>query len=151
MDTSEIVMALVAGAKIVGTEGAKAVVKDAYSGLKGVISERFKKAEPAIVLIEDDPEDTALIPIVEKKLIDTGAINDMELQERAVQLLEAIKNNLDNTTAQRIGIDLEQIEANTLRVRNLRGADDTVVRLRDVKAGDLEISDIQAKGKSDPN
>lgn len=151
MDTSEIVLALVAGAKFVGTEGAKAVVKDAYSGLKDVISQRFKRAEPAIMLIEDDPQDAALIPIVEKKLVDTGAINDAELQEKAILLLEAIKNNLNNDTAQKIGIDLERIKAKTLRIRNLQSAGDTIVQVTDANIkGDLEIGDIYA-GSSDPN
>ncbi len=86
-----VVAALAAGAASGAGETAAAAVRDAYEGLKRLVSARLagrRAAEVALAEHEADP-DTWRAPL-EKELLETGAGADPEVVEAARRLLDLV-------------------------------------------------------------
>jgi hypothetical protein len=141
---SIIVVAIALGAQ----EGIRATVasavKDTYAGLKRLISDRYKGVDPTAV--ETKPSSDAKRASLEEDLKDAGADSDAELLAAAKAVIEAVR--ADNPQAgEPIGVDLEKIEAEAIRVQNVESTGGGV-RVRDAKvSGPIDISGVKSGDK----
>ncbi len=148
---SLILMALVTGATAALKPTAEAAVKDAYSGIRTLIQERYKKV--SVDLIERDPVSKARQAVVQEDLANAGAGDDVELLQKAEAVLNAVQNSA--LAAAAVGVDIEVIKAASATIKKIVAEGERAFGLR-VKefqvTGDLVIEDVQARsGVSDPN
>ena len=115
-DPITIVVAAVAlGAQEGVRETVANAVKDAYAGLKRLITDRYKGVDPTAV--ENKANSDAKRASLEEDLKDAGAESDAELLAAAKAVIEAV---LDNPQAgEPIGVNLEEIEAEAIRIHNV--------------------------------
>ncbi len=88
--------ALLAGAGLAATETMKAVVKDAYEGLKAKVKQWFvehkrPEGETALAMIEEEPE--AWKAALAASLKKSGAADNEELLQAAQVLLQALQES----------------------------------------------------------
>ncbi|GAY13608.1 hypothetical protein [Mycobacterium sp. shizuoka-1] len=142
MDPVSIVVAAVAlGAQEGIRDTVSTAVKDAYTFLKRLIADRYKGVDPSAV--ESKPTSKAKRESLEEDLIDAGAGEDAELLSAAQKLIEAVRTTAPAAGAA-IGVDLEDLEAEALRIQRVR-SEGGAVRVRGAKvAGPVEISDINS-------
>src|SRR6266566_3615302 len=92
MDPVNVVLAaLAAGAATAAKDTASQAVKDAYSGLRALVKNRFEKkpqAEVALAEYEKD-QDTWQKPL-QKSLVETGADQDEAIVQQAQQVLKLV-------------------------------------------------------------
>lgn len=128
---------------------AEQAVKDAYQGLKLLIVHRYGVDLGGL---EKKPESEAQQAAVEESLSGAGADTDEEVLEQAKALIDLIKRQTPETaTAQ--GIDLDDIEAEFLKVKKILAEGQAkAVTMKKVKAtGGIEIEDVTARSEpSDP-
>ncbi|MCX2714519.1 hypothetical protein [Mycolicibacterium sp. J2] len=138
---SIVVAALALGAQ----EGIRATaadaVKDTYAALKRLIVDRYKGIDSSPV--ENKPSSEAKRASLEEDLREAGADSDGDLLAAARAVVEAVQ--ADNPAAgDPIGVDLERIEAEALRIQNVQSSGGGV-RVRDAKvSGSVDISGISA-------
>ena len=89
--TVTIVAALVAGAAAAAKDVASAAIKDAYAGLKRLISDRYQKAGPFVEAVEVDPSSKPEQQVLAKRLDQEGAGADADLKKLARQLLATVE------------------------------------------------------------
>ena len=124
-------------------------VKDAYAGLKRLITDRYKGVDATAV--ENKPNSEAKRASLEEDLKDAGAESDAELLAAAKAVIEAVR--ADNPKAgEPIGVDLERIEAEAIRIHHVQSTGGGV-RVRDAKVGgNIDISDVKSGERgSSPN
>jgi hypothetical protein len=128
---------------------AEQAVKDAYKGLKQLIERRY---EVDLGGLEKKPDSEAQQAAVKESLSDAGADTDEELLDQAKALIDLVKRQApDTATAQ--GIDLDDIEAEYLKVKKILAEGQAkAVTMKKVKAtGGIEIEDVTARSEpSDP-
>lgn len=141
-----VVAAIALGAQEGVRETVAAAVKDTYAGLKRLITDRYKGVDPAAV--ENKPSSDAKRASLEEDLKDAGAEQDAELLAAAKAVIEAVR--ADNPEAgDPIGVDLERIEAEALRIQNVQSTGGGV-RVRDAKvSGPIDISGVSS-GQTGP-
>jgi hypothetical protein len=148
---SLLLTALALGAKAALQETASAAVKDAYSGLKTLIVRKFG-AKPSIDSLEQKPESKTKRAAAEEDLAEAGAAADSEVMAKAQELVRAIERD-DPGAGRALGIDLQGVTAEFLRVGNIR-SQSTGARLRDSHfTGGITIGDVtagEAEAKKDP-
>jgi hypothetical protein len=143
---SLLISALVAGATSAAKDTAGAVIKDAYSGLKGLIVRKFGAAKPSLDGLEQKPSSEVKQASAKEDL--AGAETDAEVMAQAKALLAAVLRD-DPDTGRALGIDLAGVEAAFLQVGNV-SASGTGVKLRDSKfSGGVTIGDVSAGRKDD--
>jgi hypothetical protein len=136
-----IVTALAAGASAALKSTAEAGVKDAYEGLKRLILRRYRDVD--VEPVEKKPESHAKRESLAEDLEAVGAGQDQELLETARRLVEAVRAH-DAAAGPAIGVDLEQVEAEFLKVSDVRSAG-TGVRVRHgTFSGGIDISGVDA-------
>ena len=139
--TATIVAALVAGAAAAAKDVASAAIKDAYAGLKRLISDRYQKAGPFVEAVEVDPSSEPEQQVLAKQLDQQGAGADADLKNLAEQLLAAIEHLREEPQATAL-FDFERLRA----ARNFELEDiqsiGTVLRAKDAT---IE-GDFKAKG-----
>lgn len=115
-------------------------------GLKRLITDRYKGVDPTGV--ENKPSSEAKRASLEEDLKDAGAEQDADLLAAAKAVIEAVR--ADNPQAgEPIGVDLERIEAEALRIQNVQSTGGGV-RVRDAKvAGAIDISGVSS-GQTGP-
>lgn len=141
------VIALALGAQQVVKTGVGEVVKDAYAFLKRHISDRYKGVDPSGV--ETKPGSEAKRASLEEDLNDAGADSDAELLALAKAVIDAVRAE-DSQAGEPIGVNLEEIEAEALRIQNV-WASGTGVQVRGAKvSGPIDISNVTSgqKGSS---
>jgi hypothetical protein len=147
-----IVTALAAGASAALQSTVEQVVKDGYAALKGLIQRKYTQVN--IDLLEQDPASEGRRVVVKEDLARTTAGTDEELLHAAEALLEAIERN-NPTTAHTIGVDIEDIKAAALTIKNIRAhGSATGVRARNLDVGGkVDIEGVQAEdhGGTRPN
>jgi hypothetical protein len=140
-----IVAAVALGAQEGVRDTAKQLVKDAYAGLKRLITDRYQGVDPSGV--ENKPTSEAKRASLEEDLVDAGAGEDAELLAAAQKLIEVVRT-ADPAAGAAIGVDLENLEAEALRIQRVR-SEGGGVRVRDAKvSGAVEISDIDSGPQS---
>lgn len=144
---SAIALSLALGAAAVaGTELVKAVVKDGYDKLKGLIKSRYPGV--SVELIEQAPDSKPRRDVVEQDLGKAGAASDAELVEVAQQLIELVRQQIPGAAAA-IGVDLKDVEAANLRLRDIVASGTGVKLERGRFSGDIDISNVRAGVKRD--
>jgi hypothetical protein len=142
-----VVAAIALGAQEGVRDTAKQVVKDAYAGLKRLISERYKGVDPTSV--ETKPTSEAKRASLEEDLKDAGADSDVDLLAAAKAVIEAVR--AENPQAgEPIGVNLEEIEAEAIRIQNVWSSGGGV-QVRGAKvSGSIDISNVTSgqKGSS---
>jgi hypothetical protein len=150
MDETQLATALVAGAAIAGAELVKETTKDAYRGLKHVVTKVFgTRAERAIEKVEAAPADAAARRDLAKLLPSPSPEERSEIQPAMTALLQAL--DLDSAArpvmaAARITLDvkaggnitLQYLEgATNIDVKADAGQDFTLsgVRMREPERG----------------
>jgi hypothetical protein len=95
-----IVGALVAGAVAATKDVTAQAIKDAYSGLKSLIVQKYGKAASAVVLLADEPESKPHQEVAKMALEKAGVSQDAELVSQAQALLDLLKQvgQLDRAT-----------------------------------------------------
>jgi hypothetical protein len=88
--TLTIVSALAAGAAAGATEVATSSIKDAYAGLKRLITDRYQRAAPFADAVEVDPSSEPEQKVLAKQLDQAGAAKDEALKAAAQALLDAV-------------------------------------------------------------
>jgi dihydroxyacetone kinase DhaKLM complex PTS-EIIA-like component DhaM len=89
--TATIIAALVAGATAAAKDVATNAVKDAYSALKRLISDRYAKAGPFVDAVTAYPSSKPEQQVLAKQLENAGAAKDEDLKTGAQQLLDALQ------------------------------------------------------------
>ena len=108
--TATIVAALVGGAAAAAKDVASAAIKDAYSGLKRLISDRYQKAGPFVEAVEADPSSKPEQEVLAKQLDQQGANADPDIKNLAGQLLAAIEHLREEPRATAL-FDFDQLRA----------------------------------------
>jgi hypothetical protein len=144
---SLIVTAIAMGAVSGVKDAASHAVGDAYAGLKELLRRRYGSID--VTPVEAKPQSTAKRESLAEDLASAGAGEDAELLERARAMVDAIHAH-DPGAAASIGVDLQQLRAASLRVRDVT-ADGVGVRVRDADIqGDVEIAGIHAHARTLP-
>ena len=144
---SAIALSLALGA---GAAAGKAlvseVVKDSYAKLKALVKTRYPgvSVEP----LEQAPDSKARRAVVEEDLGKAGAAEDSELAEAAQKLIDLIRQQMPGAAAS-IGVDLKDVEAANLRLRDIAASGTGVKVERGRFSGDIEISNVRAGVKRD--
>lgn len=135
-----VVTAVALGASAGMTETASNVIKDAYTGLKRLLTHR--QVDPSGV--ERRPTSKAQQDALRETLADTPGVVDQELLAAAEQVTNAVAAH-EPRAAEVVGVDLRDVQAEFIRVRSIsstgtgfRGEGLTVqggVDLGDVSAG----------------
>lgn len=115
-----IVAAVAAGAAAGVTGAAEQAITDAYQAVKRLIAGRYGAVE--VEVVERQPESTARRAVLAEELESAGAGDDEELLTAAEQVLMAVHQHAPQA-AETVG-----------------------VQLREVRAGELTISDISSSG-----
>jgi hypothetical protein len=125
---------------------AEQAVKDAYQGLKQLIERRYNVD---LGSLERKPESKAQRAAVEESLLDASADKDEELLDKAKALIDLIKHQTPET-ANAQGIDLDDIEAQYLKVKKvLAEGRAEAVKMKGLKIkGGIEIEDVTARSET---
>jgi hypothetical protein len=131
---SAIVGALIAGATVAAKDTATQAVKDAYAGLKTLITDLYKLA--SIPLLEKNPSSKAYQEAVRDEVsASADLVKDVRVLERAKALNEAI-----------LAYSAPQLEAWGLKVGTIKaGADVVLERISGLRGG-ANIDKIEADG-----
>ncbi|HEX8680773.1 MAG TPA: hypothetical protein VF707_00565 [Ardenticatenaceae bacterium] len=143
-----LITALAAGAAAALQERGSQAVKDAYSGLKGLLQQRYSTVN--VEQLEQGPEVPERQEFVKFELANTEAPHDEEVLREAQRVFEAVKNYaLD--TAEIVGVSLEEIDAASIRLQDIiaQGSGSTGVSMRQVRAtGDIDIQGVRAENSA---
>jgi hypothetical protein len=130
MDDTQLATALVAGATIAGAELVKEVTKDAYRGLKHVVTKVFgTRAERAIERVEAAPRDAEARQDLVKLLPSLSPEERSEIQPAMTTLLQALKSDAAAEpvmAAARIRVDVKA--GGNITLEYLAGATDLDVK-----------------------
>jgi len=136
-----VTSALAAGAAAGLKDTVAGAVKDAYAGLKRLLSARYAHVD--VSAVEKKPDSKAKRDSLAEDLLDAGAGEDVELLEAARQVLCAVRESAPETGSA-VGVDLEGLDAAAVRIQDVI-ANGTGVRGRDwTVTGDIEISGVRA-------
>jgi len=142
-----IVAAVVAGAASGLGEAASQAVKDAYSALKARLSSRDQQVD--VDPLERMPQSQAKQDSLAEDLSAAGVADDPAVLEAAREVIAAVAQE-DPAAAARVGVDLERVEAEFVRLRDVVGSD-TGVRGRDWKIrGGIDIEGASGGRSPDP-
>jgi hypothetical protein len=137
-----IVSAIALGAAAGFKDSAAQAVKDAYAGLKRLITDRYRGVD--VTPVESKPDSEPKRGSLAEDLDAAGAGRDEDLLEAARQVIAEVKAH-EADVGPALGIDLERVEAASLQVRNV-DAEGTGVRVRDGKfSGDMIIDGVRAR------
>jgi hypothetical protein len=94
-----IVGALAAGAVAATKDVTAQAIKDAYSGLKSLIIQKYGKASGAVQQLEEKPASEAHQAVAKEELQEAGAAQDQALAAQAKALLDLLQQSgqLDRT------------------------------------------------------
>jgi hypothetical protein len=138
---SVIVTALVTGASAALKDTASTAIKDAYAGLKDLLSRRHASVD--VEVVEKHPDSESRQKVLSEKLSLAGAGSDPELLTKAQDLLEAIERQSPAELAA-TGVDLDRVKAANIRAKEIV-ASGTAFRARDVEAsGDIDLGTVRA-------
>lgn len=145
MDPITIILtALVAGAAAGLKPTAEQVVKDAYEGIKALIKRKY--ARVSVDNLEDDPASEARKSVVREDLQKANAGDDAELLLQAKAVLDAVREHAPKAAAT-VGVSIEELEAQSLHVRNIVVETGGGLSLKKVKVvGGVMIEDVRTGG-----
>jgi type II secretory pathway pseudopilin PulG len=142
-------LAVAIGAQEAVKTGVAEAVKDAYAALKRFISERYKGVDPSPV--EKKPDSDSKRGSLAEDLKEAGADSDSDLLALAEAVIKAVR--AENPQAgEPIGVNLEEIEAEALRIHNVWSTGGGVNVKGARVSGPIDISDVTSgqKGSTTP-
>lgn len=145
--TATIVTALASGAAVAAKDVATTAIKDAYSGLKRIIVDRYSKAGPFIEAVEANPTSEPEQKVLASQL--APATGDPELKEAASRLLQALADLQEDPRAQAV-LDFRKLRA--AKSFELTDIDFSGTLLRADEAnfeGDFKATQLRQRGSAD--
>ena len=142
-----IVTALAVGAAAGLKDDATQGVKDAYAGLKALISRKYQSARGSVARLEEKPDLPGRKASVAEDLVAAGAQDDEELAQCAAAVVALVRSK-DPDAARTIGVDLKDVDAAAITLRNVRasGRGATGIRGHGIRtAGDITIEGVTAE------
>ncbi|NKY60928.1 hypothetical protein [Nocardia flavorosea] len=136
--TAVVVSAIAAGAAAGVSDTAAQVVKDAYLGLKDLISRNYRGVD--VSGVERKPESESKQASLAEDLDDAGAAGDAELGAAAVAVLQAVQQH----HPQVVGADVSGLVAAVLEISDIASAGDGVRVTGSEIAGTVKISGVRA-------
>lgn len=148
MEPTTILTALIAGASVALKDTAAQAVKDAYSGLKTLLVNKFSIS--SVATLEKDLTDENFKGSVEKEIVLTPELlNDPEARELIVRLYAAIEENSTPEELRSVGVDIETIRSQRNTVISGVSGFDTGVKLQSIGSGqDTIIEGVTGKSKA---
>lgn len=137
--TAVVVSAIAAGAVAGVADTATQAVKDAYAGLRNLVSRKYRDVDMSAV--ERRPESEAKRESLAEDLEDAGAAGDAELARAAVAVLEAVHHHDPQAV---IGVDVKNLVAAALDVIDVKSAGDGVRVVNGTISGAVRIHGVQA-------
>lgn len=149
--TTTIVAALIAGAVAATKDVATSAIKDAYQGLKRLLTDKYEGAKDAVAAVEANPDSDTERKALAKHLESVGATADDDMRVAAQALLDAVQE-LRGVEAAAPLFDFDRLRV----ARNLELTDiealGAVFNGRDVEIqGDFKASGIRQTGQSKKN
>ena len=144
---TDMVTAIAAGAVSAFKDDAKDAVKNAFVGLKTLITGKYPTTATSLAQLEQKPSLAGRRQSLAEDLQEAGASNDDELAGHAATLI-AIIGKEDPDAARAIGVDLKDFEAANVTLRKVKasGTTATSVRLHAATVhGDIIIEDVTAE------
>ncbi|WKG13610.1 hypothetical protein QX204_34215 (plasmid) [Nocardia sp. PE-7] len=152
MDPS-VVVAAVAGAVSTGavaglTGSAQQAVTDAYAALKGMLNRKYASVD--VAMVEAKPESVQRQDVLEAELVEAGAENDGELQAAAEHVLRVVHEYAPEV-AELVGVKLTRVKAGDLEITKIRAKGASGVDAHDVQVkGRVVIRDVEV-GQTPPH
>ncbi|WP_169811527.1 hypothetical protein [Nocardia harenae] len=137
--TAAVVAAIAVGAAAGVQDTAAHAVKDAYVGLKSVISRKYRGVD--VSGVERKPDSEAKKASLAEDLDDAGAAGDAELAAAAAALLEAARRHATQAV---VGVDVDGLVAAALDIADVRSIGDGVRVTNSRIAGPASISGVRA-------
>ncbi len=135
-----IVTALALGAATAAKDVGSQAVKDAYEGLKALITSHYPKV--SVVQLEQRPESKSRRGVVEEDLQANNAADDTELVMAARELIDLIQKHSPGAAAA-VGVDLTDVKAASLRVSDIAATGSGVKVKHGEFKDDISISGVQ--------
>jgi hypothetical protein len=143
---SLIVSAIALGASNGVRDTVASAVRDAYEAVKRLLQQRY--ADVDVTAVERRPESEPKRNSLVEDLDEAGAGADAELLEAARQLIAQVREH-DPEAGRVVGIDLERVVAESLRISDVASTG-TGVRVRDSQfRGDVDIQGVRS-GEAPP-
>ncbi len=141
-----VVAAVAAGAAAGLTGTAERAVTDAYQALKRLITGRYRSVD--VEVVERQPQSTARRAVLVEELAQAGAGDDEELLTAAGQVLVAVQHHAPQV-AETVGVRLREIRAGQLEITDVTAATGAGVIAENISVeGSFRISGIRADGRS---
>jgi hypothetical protein len=140
---SLIVMAMVAGAAAGLKPTAEAAVKDAYTGLKRLIKQRFERV--SVDVIEGDPSNSMRQRILKDDLQKTGAGQDPDVLKQAQEVIDTVLAHAPQA-ATSVGIKLDDLTAASVSLKRILADRINIEASRAQIRGDFVIEDVGTPG-----
>jgi hypothetical protein len=137
-----VVMALALGAQAALKDVASQALKDAYTGLKASVRNRFG-GKVDVEQLERAPSSKGSQNAAREELRAAGAECDPELAAKVQELLELIRREAP-AAADAIGVDLREVKAANLRLKDIAALGTGVKLERGKFTGDINITGVRA-------
>ncbi|MEU2258441.1 hypothetical protein ABZ540_35335 [Nocardia xishanensis] len=137
--TAVVVSAIAAGAVAGVGDTAAQVVKDAYAGLKDLLSRKYEDVD--VSGLERKPDSDTKKASLAEDLADAGAAGDVELGSAAAAVLEVVRQHTPQAV---VGVDVAGLIAAALTISDVASTGDGV-RVSDSEiSGPAQISGVRA-------
>ncbi len=141
---SMLVAALAAGAVAGLKDTATAAVKDAYSGLKKLVTSHYPGVNASG--LEKHPDDKSRRNIAAQDLVDAGADKDEGVLQKAKELLELVRTQ-DPEALRAIGVNLTDAQVGSLDLSGIFATGEGAIGVQAPglkSAGPVVIKDVHA-------
>ena len=149
--TTAIAAAALAGAAPGITKVVEQGIVDAYNGLKAIIQKKYgenSKVSQAVEAVAEEPDFEPNQATLDARVQQAGVDQDPEVAQAVQQLLDELKKRPERVAA--TGVNMEQVEAASIRIKEVLSSG-TGVNMKGVKAsGDIEIGSVRAGVDTDP-
>jgi hypothetical protein len=154
METLQIIVTALATGAVAALEATTSqAIKDAYSALKALIQRKYTAVSVDVEQLQTQPASQLRRGIIAEGLQTAGAEQDMELLQRAQQLLAAIERQ-GPEPLQVKGVNMADIKAASVKLNDIlaQGSGNvTGVEMKKVEvAGPIEISGVRALSAVSP-
>ncbi|WP_280395192.1 hypothetical protein [Nocardia brasiliensis] len=140
-----VAAALAAGSAAGLTSTAERAVGEAYQALKGLVASRYRSVD--VAALEQQPESTARRAALAEELAQAGASDDADLHAEAGRLLLVVQQRAPQVAAA-VGVRLREVRADELEITDITADDSGVIAENITVTGSFTISGVQAGGRS---
>ncbi|MBV7706849.1 hypothetical protein NOVA_29095 [Nocardia nova] len=143
-----VAAAIAAGAAAGVSDTAKQGVSDAYRAVKALIAGRYRSVD--VEAVEQQPQSPQRRAALADELRQASAGDDEELLVAARQLLVVVHQQLPDAV-EAVGVHLREVSAGELEVSDVTSAGSGVIAENTTVSGALRISGITAGGDRQPH